>query len=138
MLLDDSHRLDRAPLIRRACADHIMSHTESFNSALLGGKEPTEYAIYIQQPSIWGGGIEMRALAEHFQVRIVGINVQSRGGMSVFGEDQPFNKCIYVIYDGLHYDAICRRAGDGSVVASVFSVEDTAAMEEARQGVFVW
>lgn len=101
MLLDEGlHRADRAQEMRRICADSIRARADDFGPAMLGGKSAAEYADYIQSPEIWGGGIEMSVLADHFGVQIVCVNIQTKGGISIFGEDRAFTRRVFVIYDG--------------------------------------
>lgn len=123
---------------RRVCGDYIRAHPETFGPAMLGGRDAVAYAAHIQDPAVWGGGVDMRALAEHFGVQVAAVNVQTRGGVNVFGEDRPFLRRIYVIYDGLHFDALCRVSrSSGRPDATVFAPSDDCALQEAVAGAWV-
>ena len=102
---------------------------------MLGGRDAAAYAVHIQDPAVWGGGVDMRALAEHFGVQVAAVNVQTQGGVNVFCEDRPFMRRIYVIYDGLHFDALCRVSRtSGRPDVTVFAPSDDSALHEAVAG----
>jgi ubiquitin thioesterase OTU1 len=65
------------------------------------------YQNYILDRSTWGGGLELRILSMIYQREIATFNIET-ARQHTFGEDQtpPFPKCIMVIYNGVHYDAL--------------------------------
>ena len=69
------------------------------------GQERDEYIEFIQQPHSWGGGTELKILSDIYQVRIIAIDVKTLKHYT-FGEDQDFNKSIYVVHNGVHYDPL--------------------------------
>jgi ubiquitin thioesterase OTU1 len=52
------------------------------------------------------------------------------GRCSVFGEDKAYAERLYLLYDGIHYDALVRRNGDGSVTTR-FASTDAGALAGA-------
>lgn len=58
-------------------------------------------------PQAWGGAIELSIFANHFQSEIVSIDVETIKPY-VFGEGQGYTKRVFVLYSGIHYDALAR------------------------------
>merc|ERR1712054_567848 len=107
--------------LRCVVADAIMKDNSmqvgnglpQFNEGILG-QDPASYCTWIKQPSSWGGPIELNILAQHFGVMINAYDIRTMrkdtyGGIhGVEAIESPLNglqKC-YIIYDGLHYDAL--------------------------------
>lgn len=69
------------------------------------GMSTTAYQHYILDRSTWGGGLEIRILSNIYQREIATFNIET-ARQHTFGEDQAFSKCIMLIYNGVHYDAL--------------------------------
>jgi len=69
------------------------------------GTTKKEYIDNIENPSTWGGAIELKLFGEMFQTQIASIDVQSNR-VDIFGEDKNYPQRIYVIYNGVHYDPL--------------------------------
>ena len=67
------------------------------------GMPKSEYIEKIQNPSTWGGAIELKLFSDMFQIEIASIDVQSNR-IDIFGQDKNYPQRIYVIYNGVHYD----------------------------------
>lgn len=64
-----------------------------------------DYIENIQDPSTWGGAIELKVFSDMFQIEIASIDVQSNR-VDIFGQDKNYPQRIYVIYNGVHYDPL--------------------------------
>ncbi|KAL7675289.1 hypothetical protein ACOME3_001552 [Neoechinorhynchus agilis] len=102
---------------------------ERFCKATLG-RELDEYFKFIMAPESWGGAIELSILAEIFcvQVKVADIqsgNIYALGGEDGLGRDEGAHAprtCMYLLYDGVHYDAAYKKI-DGQGVITIFDVE---------------
>ena len=83
-------------------------------------KTPDDYAKRILDCNSWGGYVECKILSEYFQVQIVAGNIEL-GTFNKYPEDNTrFSSRIYILYDGIHYDACERGSG-----ISIFGCNDT-------------
>ena len=57
----------------------------------------------------WGGAIELGILADWFEVQIASVDVQT-GRIDLFGSECAKER-VYVMYSGIHYDALALSAG---------------------------
>lgn len=91
--------------LRRKISDAIRADCGvNFDEAILQ-KRPEEYAKWITQQNSWGGAIELMIFAEQYATEIFALDVTS-GHANCFGETGGYEKRVYVIFDGIHYDAI--------------------------------
>ena len=115
--------------LRKICSDRVANEVKQNASSNLmssitaesDGKltSPAEYSKRILDSNSWGGYVECKILSEYFQVQIVAGNIEI-GTFNKYPEDNSkFDARIYILYDGIHYDA-CQR-GNG---ISVFRCED--------------
>lgn len=127
-------RRERADALRKLVADAVLANPTEYSEAMLG-RPPEEYVRWIQEPSNWGGGIEVAILAEHFQSEIAAFDVQTQR-VDVFGQGKGRSTRAYLLYDGVHYDLIVKQLFDGAPedcdVTIFDSSDDSATMLEAR------
>ena len=123
-------RMDRAPALRSAAAAHILSHADAFTGAVLG-RPPLEHAAFVNRRDTWGGGVELRALAEAHATELAVADIRTRR-VAVFGEEAGFARRAYLLYDGVHYDALHRRDAGGMV--TLFAPGDAVAEAQALEG----
>ena len=105
--------------LRSLCANEIVTNTMTYNSAILGGKAPTQYAEWILQPDSWGGGIEIAILSEKLEVAIFVLDMDALK-YEKFNEDS-FSKFIVVMFNGIHYDVV-EVVDAGGYVRTVFDL----------------
>jgi len=110
-VLDNRNR-NAQEVLRQVVASVILSDPVTYNAAFLGGKTAEEYAEYIQKPLSWGGGIELAILSDYFEAEIAAVAVET-ATMQVFGQGKGWQKRAYVIYTGIHYDAVAFNTPDG-------------------------
>lgn len=135
--------LSRAPALRRTVVEYVRADPQSrFNEAILG-KPVEEYCRWILDPSHWGGEVELLVLSERYGMELVAVDVRSLN-LLTYGGERGYSRRCYLLYDGIHYDALERRGGGGPV-ERWFGVDDEVTKaevlrvaEEAKQsGQFV-
>jgi len=110
-----------ATALRCVVGDTVLSCPDRFPDIMLG-KKREEYVSWIQNPQIWGGGIELAALAQHFATEIHVVDTQSLR-IDKFGQDLSCSEKAYVIYDGIHYDPLYEPTPTGPI--TVFPLQDS-------------
>ena len=125
---------------RSIVAQTILNNADGLYTEEFLGKDPKEYAAWIMDSSKWGGEIELSILSTQLGIEIAAIDI-STGLVLVYGEGCDYPERVYVIYDGVHYDAIVQkritRAADPASVTpleevTAFSPTDSSILEEAR------
>lgn len=91
--------------LRRLAASLVLSDPIAYTEAVLG-MIPDEYAQWIINPQHWGGGIELAVFSNFFAIEFASIDVASGGRMDVFGESNGYSQRAYLLYTGIHYDAL--------------------------------
>lgn len=117
--------------LRDDVAAVILSGQDTYDAAILG-QAPEEYADWIRLPTAWGGAIEAAILAELYSIEIDVVSIETCT-LQQFGQQANYDGRILLLYDGGHYDPLCRDLHDGTVAAwqNVFSRDDEAALHEA-------
>ena len=95
---------DAADRLRQVISVEVMSKPGKYTAAILG-RPPAEYCAWIQDSSKWGGEIEMLILSDHYTVEIAAIEIKSQT-CYYYGQNKGYKERIYLLYDGIHYDAI--------------------------------
>ena len=90
--------------LRQTVAVVLASDPVKYNAALLG-KRNEEYVQHMLSDKSWGGSIELAVLQSYYAVQINAIDVVSLQTHR-FGEGKGHEQCVYVLYDGIHYDAL--------------------------------
>lgn len=103
-LLQD-REVGEASILRTLVAASIESDPSQWSELVLG-KLPHEYCAWIQQPSSWGGAVELRILSSMFEVEIIALCVQT-AKLLRFGEGSGYRKCIYLIFDVGSVPGVC-------------------------------
>lgn len=99
-LLDPSSSPER---LRRRIAEEVRSNTRWDEATL--GKPREEYISYISSPIRWGSQVEIAIFSEAYQAEIAVVEVQS-GRCDIFGEDMGYDRRVYLLHSGIHFDAI--------------------------------
>ena len=98
------HSRARAPDLRRLVAEAVHADPATWSEAVLG-KSNEEYQRWIQLPLSWGGAIELSILAAHYGIEIWAADIQTCR-VDRYGEGSGFSERCWLMYDGLHYDAL--------------------------------
>lgn len=123
--------------MRKIIAETVRSDTTFYNEAFLG-KKNGDYINWILNDEHWGGAIELFILSNHHSIEIVAVDTQNER-LNRFGEDKNYTKRIFLIYDGIHYDALyfefydARDSPSSSNVVTQFPCSQTAVLDLAIQ-----
>ncbi|RHY37570.1 hypothetical protein DYB30_012468, partial [Aphanomyces astaci] len=103
--------------------DKILSDPSVYNPTFLG-RAVDEYCAWIMDDKSWGGEIELSILSAHFGVEMLVFDVVSMSRLC-YGEDQGFTQRLFLLYDGIHYDAIAETGHRGPHSdKTLFSIND--------------
>eukprot|EP00483_Globobulimina_turgida_P012081 UN12103 len=100
-----------------------MSDPIKYNKAILG-KPTNEYISYIMDTNHWGGSIELSVLSSYYEIQINAIDVVTLN-MHRFGENNSFKQCVYIIYDGIHYDALVMKCENNKIIHKFATSNDS-------------
>ena len=131
-----------APIIYRSyIAEEVVANKSGLYSEAFLGKSAEAYAEWVQNPEHWGGEIEMHILSQFLDITICAVDVQT--GV-VYKYSPPVvatattpagaKETIFLIYDGIHYDAMVRRKSDGleGLQTSFSEKEESQALAECE------
>ncbi|KAL0832533.1 hypothetical protein ABMA28_000743 [Loxostege sticticalis] len=117
-------------LMRQIIAMEVASDLETYNEAMLG-KPNAEYCAWIQQPSSWGGAIEVAILSRFYGLEMAVVDTLN-AIINRFGEDKNYGQRVFLLFDGVHYDPLYLEQSDGGI-KTVFPAEDMDIYHEAEQ-----
>ncbi|XP_038223019.1 ubiquitin thioesterase OTU1 [Zerene cesonia] len=117
-------------LMRQIIAMEVASDHETYNEAMLG-KPNAEYCAWIQQPSSWGGAIEVAILSRFYGLEMAVVDTLN-AIINRFGEDKNYGQRVFLLFDGVHYDPLYLEQSDGGI-QTVFPAEDLEIYKEAEQ-----
>ncbi|KAL1524705.1 hypothetical protein AB1Y20_019590 [Prymnesium parvum] len=123
----------RGQELRKLVADVVRTNSE-YSEAVLG-RPIEEYARWIINPENWGGAIELAVLSEHYKSEIAAFDCQTQR-VHIFGEGQGFLQRAFLIYDGIHYDALAKQLfpdAPAELDVTIFEVDDQVAMTLAQE-----
>ena len=115
--------------LRQLIADTVTQDPDTYSEGFLG-KSTAEYAAWILSEDTWGGEIELSILAPCLSLEIAVADIQT-GNVYVYGEGSGFSSRVYILYDGIHYDALHRHSADGSL-ETVFRPGDEEVLSEVK------
>ena len=107
-----------APRLRQVIVAAIRADPFNYNEGILG-RPVDAYTQWILEPGAWGRAIELVILAKHFRKRIHACDVRTQR-VDVYGAEEGFREAVFVIYDGIHYDAMARSFGAQDFDITVF------------------
>jgi ubiquitin thioesterase OTU1 len=90
--------------LKTVVADTILNNPFEYNEVILG-KPIDEYCQWILKPSSWGGAIELAIFSDNYKSEICSIDV-ANVRVDRFGEGKGYSRRCFVIYSGIHYDAV--------------------------------
>lgn len=99
-----SREVSWAQNFREIVADVILDDPITYNEAVLG-KSTVEYADWIQNPTSWGGDFELSILSSFYEIQINVFDIKT-ARIFKYGENQQYDAAAYLLYDGIHYDAL--------------------------------
>lgn len=119
--------------LRKMIAQCVSSDPQTYNAVFLG-QDNSEYCKWILDKEHWGGAIELSILSKHYQTEIAVVDTES-GRVDRFGEGCGYKSCVYLVYDGIHYDPLAVQSSDNSAepLQTVFPVGDDMRLAEALE-----
>lgn len=129
MLGDTSY----ASELRNLIAQCVSGDPQTYNPVFLGGNN-SDYCNWILDREHWGGAIELSILSKHYQAEIAVVDTES-GRVDRFGEGSGYSNCVYLVYDGIHYDplAVHSPSDPSKPLQTVFPVGDDTRLTEALE-----
>lgn len=103
---------DCGGFMRHIIAQHVENDKETYNEAVLG-RPNAEYCQWIQQPDTWGGAIEVSILSTFYGIEIAVVDI-TNAIINRFGEDKNYGLRVFLLFDGIHYDALYLEMQDVS------------------------
>ena len=115
---------------RADIAQIVLSNPDKYTDAFLG-KSPSDYAVWIQCDTSWGGGIELSILSQIYQIEIAAIDIQTLR-VDNYGQDGKYGTRIFLLYDGIHYDPMYLDPKNKQFpYQTIFPIVDDAALVQA-------
>lgn len=116
--------------MREAIANAVKQNPNRWNGAVLG-KSNDEYASFILDSNKWGGQIELNILCSIVKVEIASIDIES-GRIDIYGQDADYTERVYMLFSGIHFDAIVFTELSSSIEKKRVLKEDTVALKAAE------
>ncbi|XP_063360231.1 ubiquitin thioesterase Otu1 [Cydia amplana] len=117
-------------LMRQIIAMEVASDHDTYSEAMLG-KPNAEYCTWIQQPSSWGGAIEVAILSRFYGIEMAVVDTLN-AIINRFGEDKNYGNRVFLLFDGVHYDPLYLEQNDGGI-QTMFPSDDLETYREAEQ-----
>lgn len=123
---------EEANKMRLKAAEFVYNHPEILTPALLG--MPTkQYVEWLLKPDSWGGELELLVFSLMYNCEIVAVDLQSLR-LHHMGSDKGYTTRVFVVYTGIHYDAIAATQGGGMMSGDdqvMFSTTDQRCFDKA-------
>lgn len=112
-------------------AETVRKHPDLYSEVMLG-QPVDDYCRIITGSNSWGGAIELSIFAQHFQTEIVSIDVETCKPYH-FGEGSGYDRRVFVLYSGIHYDALAQTShpANASLDKTVFDATDDLVLIQA-------
>eukprot|EP01121_Diplochlamys_sp_Union-15-3_P015405 TRINITY_DN5083_c0_g1_i1.p1 TRINITY_DN5083_c0_g1~~TRINITY_DN5083_c0_g1_i1.p1 ORF type:complete len:363 (-),score=78.90 TRINITY_DN5083_c0_g1_i1:40-1098(-) len=117
----------KSNILRNIIADAVRKDSVTWSPAILG-KPVNDYCRAITQPNTWGGAVELSIFAKYYQTEIAAFDVTT-SRLNCFGEGNNYKQRVYLLYDGIHYDALAFSLGPElpkDLDITIFSPKDKA------------
>jgi len=124
----------KASQLRSLIASLVVADPQTYSEAMLG-KETSTYANWIREVKHWGGAIELSILAQHYHTEIAAFAISTKK-MYCYGEGQNYLQRVFLVYDGIHYDALALNPledGPEEFDITIFSPFDENAKSQAER-----
>ena len=128
-LVDREHFNSESGLkFRQIIVDFLLSN-KSYDILLDLPKD--QYIEYIIDPRNWGGALEVKMFSEIFQKQICCIDVKTNRS-DIYGIEHAYKQCIYLLYNGIHYDPLVMNFdsdSDALYDITIFDSDDNEVFE---------
>jgi ubiquitin thioesterase OTU1 len=123
------NRPESTDAMRKMIANTVRNDPIQWNDAMLG-KTRDEYIAYILDPTKWGGQVELNILCSIVKVEIAAIDIQT-GRVDIYGQGQGYTHRVYMLFSGIHFDAVIFEKG-GQAQTKEVSRDDANALVSAE------
>jgi ubiquitin thioesterase OTU1 len=118
-----------AAALRQRVAEAVRRNDGGRWDAATLGKPRAAYVAFISDPLRWGGQVELAILSAELRAEIASVDVMT-GRFDVFGAGEGHARRAYLMFSGIHFDAV--GFGPGGRVATVSPPADAAAEAAVR------
>eukprot|EP00611_Tribonema_gayanum_P010102 TRINITY_DN1_c1_g1_i1.p1 TRINITY_DN1_c1_g1~~TRINITY_DN1_c1_g1_i1.p1 ORF type:complete len:396 (-),score=109.15 TRINITY_DN1_c1_g1_i1:417-1604(-) len=119
--------------MRRVITQAVRAAPDTFSEAILG-MQPEAYCGWIMNSEKWGGEIELVVLSDHYKLEICVVDIAT-GRTYLYGENKGYSQRIFLLYDGVHYDAMAEAFSPNApedLDTTRFDITDDAKVEAAK------
>ena len=122
--------------LRERVAEAVLLHKSKYTPEYLEQPSAEHYALWIQQPTSWGGAIELDILSFLYQTEICVCDLQS-GMLHRVGSGHGYSTRVFIAYTGKHYDALAvtnpmHSTSSEAADQEMFNVTDERALSHAN------
>lgn len=123
--------LDCQKSMRELIASTVKNNPTFYSEGILG-KKNKDYCDWIRNSTSWGGCIECMILSKYYQCEICVVDIRT-GRIDKFGEDCNYEKRVFVIYDGIHFDPLYLEPNDpaNKKIQTRFSTKEEPVFNQA-------
>lgn len=114
--------------LRQMITEAVRGSPDVYNEGILG-KTPEEYCAWISDSKSWGGEIELSILSKKLVVMITVVDIQTNNAYS-YGEERGLDRRVFLIYDGVHYDALAEASSETAPEVDDVTVFDPKAADK--------
>ncbi|KAJ9573943.1 hypothetical protein L9F63_008685 [Diploptera punctata] len=123
--------VENSPFMRQIIAECVANDPDNYSEAILGKPNP-EYCHWILKPDSWGGAIELAVLSNFYGLEIAVVDTLN-AIINRFGEDQHYAQRVFLIFDGVHYDALYLEPLEGDNIQTMFLTSDENVLQQAEE-----
>jgi len=98
------NRSESPQTLRNLIASTVRNDSIQWNEAMLG-RSRDDYIRFITDPTKWGGQVELSILSTVTQVELAAVDIQS-GRMDIYGQCSGYSQRVYLLFSGIHFDAV--------------------------------
>ena len=133
--------LSMSTKLRGICSEMVADNAEKYNAALLG-REIDDYKMWVTKQDTWGGEVEISILSSYFQMGVGIVDIRTNQIYVYSSDDESgenFKERVYLLYDGIHYDALVRAVEGGENInridtdITIVSSLDDVAFNECKK-----
>jgi ubiquitin thioesterase OTU1 len=117
---------------RNMIVEYLLNN--DFDESLLGLPK-YDYINEINNPSKWGGGIEIKIFTDILKLEIAVVDVQTNR-IDLFGQNKDYTSRIYLLYNGIHYDPLVMNYSieyDNTSDITIFDSDDNNVYNQFKE-----
>ena len=114
--------------LRQTVASAVAADPERWSEAVLG-RPPAAYCDWVKKDASWGGEVELAILSAAIGLEVVAVDIKS---LRFNNYNEGAETVAFVLYDGIHYDALKDGSGRTSFPAAGSDAVRESALAVAR------